>query len=558
MVHVPLTYNGSAPVPLVVAFPYLGGTMRGMESLSGLSEKSETEGFIVVYPQPIANLPGWSGTCWNQDTVGLDDVGFISDMLDVLFMDYWIDTTRVYVTGFSMGGGMCYWAAQRLAHRFAAIAPVCAYVENNIMNYQPPARPVAMMQFASQDDNNIWTITPASEYWRRANNCAPQPDTIAAGQNYTVEKWADAANHADVILCTAVSGGHMWPTYEVFGYSATDMMVNFFREHTLAPPFSCFIKITSPPGNAILEAPATIHVAADAEGDAGQVARVEFYRNDSKISEAGSSPYQCVWSNVDTGTYVITVRALDASGRVLNPLQVCTIRVIPRNPNGSIRAFSSTDEPASRPAGNTIDGNSSTRWASLSWDPQWLCIDLGRTAAVKGVTLNWHTAYGTAYAIQVSSDLENWHEVFSTTTGNGRRDTVLFEPVDARFVRMYGTKRATLWGYSLYEFSIDTGQTTAIHESCGNTLPARFELRQNHPNPFNPSTTISYSIPKQSFVSLKVFDLVGREIETLVSEDQNAGEYKVEFHACNHASGLYLIRLQAEGFVDVKKCVLIR
>ena len=95
-----------------------------------------------------------------------------------------------------------------------------------------------------------------------------------------------------------------------------------------------------------------------------------------------------------------------------------------------------------------------------------------------------------------------------------------------------------------------------------NMLPEIFSLSQNYPNPFNPVTTIKYQIPKVSFVTLKVYDVLGNEIATLVNEEKTAGSYKVEFSATGVAiglpSGVYFYVMQADNFIDTKKLVLIK
>lgn len=85
-----------------------------------------------------------------------------------------------------------------------------------------------------------------------------------------------------------------------------------------------------------------------------------------------------------------------------------------------------------------------------------------------------------------------------------------------------------------------------------------FQLNQNYPNPFNPVTTITYTIPQTGFVQLKVYDLLGREAANLVSEEQTAGSYKVEFDASSLSSGIYFYRLQSGSFMDFKKLTLLR
>lgn len=101
----------------------------------------------------------------------------------------------------------------------------------------------------------------------------------------------------------------------------------------------------------------------------------------------------------------------------------------------------------------------------------------------------------------------------------------------------------------------DPSPATAI--SSTETIDS-YSLRQNYPNPFNPSTEISYSIPKSEFVKITVYDILGKEIQTLKNEFQEAGSYKVQFEAQNLSSGIYLYKLQAGAFTQVRKMLLVR
>jgi len=89
-------------------------------------------------------------------------------------------------------------------------------------------------------------------------------------------------------------------------------------------------------------------------------------------------------------------------------------------------------------------------------------------------------------------------------------------------------------------------------------MPGDYYLKQNYPNPFNPSTKISYSIPEISFVTLKVYDILGNEIATLVSGEKPAGNYEVEFKAENNTSGIYFYSLTSGAFTETKKMILLR
>jgi hypothetical protein len=91
-----------------------------------------------------------------------------------------------------------------------------------------------------------------------------------------------------------------------------------------------------------------------------------------------------------------------------------------------------------------------------------------------------------------------------------------------------------------------------------NSAPRNFVLRQNYPNPFNPSTKISWQSPVSSHQTLKVYDLLGRELATLVDEYKPAGKYEVDFDASNLSSGTYFYSLQSGEFTSTKKLVLIK
>ena len=95
-------------------------------------------------------------------------------------------------------------------------------------------------------------------------------------------------------------------------------------------------------------------------------------------------------------------------------------------------------------------------------------------------------------------------------------------------------------------------------ELINNQIPNDFTLKQNYPNPFNPSTKIEYSIPSESFVELKVYDVLGSEVATLVNEQQQAGVYRADFTADNLPSGMYFARLTANKFTQVVKMILLK
>ena len=108
------------------------------------------------------------------------------------------------------------------------------------------------------------------------------------------------------------------------------------------------------------------------------------------------------------------------------------------------------------------------------------------------------------------------------------------------------------------ELNASAGVSTDLNVKFNPEIPHEFSLIQNYPNPFNPTTTIAYHLTKSGHVSLIIYDLLGKEIEILVSESQNRGKYQVIFDANGLVSGVYIYRLQTKDAVVTKKMVVMK
>jgi hypothetical protein len=136
------------------------------------------------------------------------------------------------------------------------------------------------------------------------------------------------------------------------------------------------------------------------------------------------------------------------------------------------------------------------------------------------------------------------------------------------FTSTYDVKwdeKENLYSVSYYGWTVEKWRyngtlpsfTTGV-EQMGEAVPTGYALSQNYPNPFNPSTTIDFSLPASGFVSLKVFDLLGREVATLVNEEKAAGSYRATFEASSLPSGTYFYTLKSGSFSEVKKMTLLK
>ena len=112
-------------------------------------------------------------------------------------------------------------------------------------------------------------------------------------------------------------------------------------------------------------------------------------------------------------------------------------------------------------------------------------------------------------------------------------------------------------GTSFYMDDLSYSSTTAINETTVQT-PNSFELKQNYPNPFNPTTTIEYQVPVQTFVTLKIYNMLGKEVATLVNKNEPTGKYSVNFNASSLSSGVYLYRIKADNYSQAKKLIVLK
>ena len=158
------------------------------------------------------------------------------------------------------------------------------------------------------------------------------------------------------------------------------------------------------------------------------------------------------------GTSNVTVTASDATGAAGSASFSWTVSTGSSGCGTANLALNqpttaSSLENGSFTAAAATDGNGGTRWSSAFSDPQWLEVDLGSTQSICQVVLNWENAYATAFQIQTSTDGSTWTPIYSTTTGTGGIQTLNVSGT-GRYIRMYGTARATQYGYSLWEFQV--------------------------------------------------------------------------------------------------------
>ena len=172
-----------------------------------------------------------------------------------------------------------------------------------------------------------------------------------------------------------------------------------------------------------------------------------------------------------------------------------------------------------------------------------------------GVVLNWQTATeinNFGFEIERSQNNYEWQKI-AFVMGNGNSYSVKnYNYIDnsiAKLKNQYRLKQIDING--------DFSYSNIIEVNLDN-FPVNFELSQNYPNPFNPVTTINYYLPESGMISLKIYDMLGNEIATLVNKHQESGSYSSVFDASLLASGTYFYQLKCNEFISVKKMQLIK
>ena len=226
------------------------------------------------------------------------------------------------------------------------------------------------------------------------------------------------------------------------------------------------------------------------------------------------------------------------------------------------KSSSSDSEESSK--GNTADkgndGDTNTRWCAGNENiNHWWKVDLGSLNDLTGSELMWEfDGQNYKYVIQVSSDNSQWktavNKINNTSTSQIQQD--IFSAKSVRYVRITITGLSAGCWASFWEFKVFTSPTTDVEQS--EVKPKEYRLNQNFPNPFNPTTNISYSLKEKSKVQLFIYDVLGREVGILVNEIQDAGYYNVNFSGAGLASGIYFYRLQAGSNVFTKKMILLK
>lgn len=270
MVHLPPNFNPATPRALVVSLHGGSGNMVSAQGFSMLNPVADLNDFIVAWPQGYGIAPpgfSWAdGRNTSADQAGIDDVGFLDKLIDTLVARYSVDTSRIYICGFSNGGFMVQRLACQLPERFAAMASLGASMDTSLYAHCQPAKPVPMAFFNGTADPAmpytggpmmnplvapVMPVDSMVQFWVSHNQCQTAlpvllfPDIFPTdGSTAELYRYTDCACTAEVAFFKLIDGGHTWPGVfiasqaSVLGNTNRDIhgsveLWEFFRTHTL-------------------------------------------------------------------------------------------------------------------------------------------------------------------------------------------------------------------------------------------------------------------------------------------------------------------------------------
>ncbi len=550
LLWVPKNFDPQAgKVPL---FVYLHGG-GGLGTFNpAMTPEFDGRGWIALAPDGRKWNLANQGCTWRTSAAYVDnpdpDVGpGERDILDAITwakQNFPIDEDRIYLSGFSMGGRGTYIIGLKNPYLFAAIAPLSPAAdmyEIFVRRPEPGACKEGMTGGKPGDSpfvNTMYTITSARFLLENAYNLPVYhghgtQDNVA----YNIPTAGQYQHGAHVLMDASWNGCH-GNTNLCFGHTPT-----LSELHQRHPEGYDWAFMFTPVGHNVDSkwvagtTPASgISGVDDPQNPGKLIGMMEFLSHHTRVRDPKTVVYksytdthrQAYWAELDITTPWTNqpgaIRAtrkpetnaleveLSRADTVTFDLALAALTVSKAKP--LTIAINKLVEPAFDPA---LDASGETLEPTL--------VLRGDFSALASVTVLANGAPLPPASIKFAAD------------------KIMLGPI-------------TISGATALVISAET--TTSVEEKSNGALPTRFALEQNYPNPFNPSTVISFQLPVRSHVSLKVFDVNGREVATLVEGNLAAGNHNMTFNAGNLPSGVYFYQLKMEFFSQIRKAVLMK
>ncbi|MBT7686783.1 MAG: T9SS type A sorting domain-containing protein [Candidatus Marinimicrobia bacterium] len=576
-------------LPLVFSLTGYGMTAQDEFDFFYMNDVADTAGFVVVYPNPVS--PGWNsgiGTHPTYPVPEVDDVSFISALIDTIHTHYDVDLDRVYSCGFSNGGFMSFRLGAELGHRFKKVASVSGVVTQATAAAAVNALAIPVLCILgtsdpvvpySEEEGGWYSGIGTIDFWVQHNGCSAQLDSIILPDmdpydncSVVLFPYTGVLEGTQVMFYRILGGGHKWPSgfdwdfngninndihgseviwqffnSKPFGMSGV-WVQNLWVDSPFAQPgvedITVLATIANPQNHsysvyAYLYDEEMTFIDSFQLHDDGQ--HSDFEAND------GIAGLSIVAPNDDGYFYLQTSTNDETVSSYLGPHDLTQFTTI------GPMVFHSVEQVY--PDNGVIQPNN-TVYFNLSLDNHGL-ESVAENINVKISPADTNSSMVSGYNYTSFSDIPAGGSMMSLTmlalkVGENVPDET---PIHFDVEILY--EGNVFWegiGALLGTVGIDYDQTKP---------PTYYNLQQNYPNPFNPTTIISYALPEQSNVQLRVFDIRGQEITTLEQSDKPPGNYEVMWNGMNQqgnpvSTGVYFCRLEAGTFTQTIKMVYLR
>jgi len=546
-----------------------------------MNDVADTAGFIVVYPYSI--VPYWNVNVFGSLEPEVDDIGFISALIDTLRAKYDIDLNRVYCAGGFLGGTMAHHVISQIGYRFAAGAAVIAPLGTYTAAHWNLTRPIPiLMCYGTHDPELPWDGSREGftspefnlDFWIQKNGCTLPADTISLpdiviSDSCTVERISlkSCDENAEILFYKVINGGHSWPgaccDYEWGDFTNRDININveiwnFVKRFQLIP--MAYAKNVSLHSTYIEPGTDTLRIKTVVdnpnENNLSVLALLESwdggFSDSCYLLDDGNHNDDAANDNIWGGSWPAS--AQEKTYKV-------NIKTISLDENQYTLSYDN----------NVPDFVTTGPLVYSGWTPYILedsipnpgdllsfkiyLTNAGRESTIEDVEarlstndarITIHNFYSTYGNITAGSTVESGQGYSIQLSSDFAQDTVIH-------LNLFISSNGVQYWNDVMPMEIITGIWKNEQQ-----IPNIYALKQNHPNPFNPITVISYQIPTVSFVELSIYNLIGQKIVTLISEKQNSGFKEITWDASGFSSGIYYYKIEAGEFYDVKKMILLR
>lgn len=327
-----------------------------------------------------------------------------------------------------------------------------------------------------------------------------------------------------------------------FGSSNSDEIIVFVSSVTNVAPVANAgedLVIMEDDGNGVLAVQLDASSSSDSDGE---INSYKWYRNDALIATGMQ-----VTVNLELGEHTIVLKVTDNEGA--SDSDEIVVKVVERiNIALNKNVFTSSNENDGYKGALAVDGNNETRWASSFSEPEWIYVDLGDTYKVSEVILNWEAAFGSAYQIQISADANTWTTLASENASDGETDQFIVNGV-GRYVRMYGTARATVYGFSLFEFEV---YGIPVSNTLSNEEIIISPKVKIYPNPTKGPIKLNIT-DGDSNLLVTVSLITGQKIYQRVHD--SSVQSLISIDLSDYANGVYLVSLKGANINEHIKII---